>query len=164
MQDLKNITVGQQLPLRQDKEGREGETAPMDIKLTKHRKVVYDFVNRSKNHPTANEIFEKLRTENKEISLATVYNCLEHLTEHRLIKSVHLEKGITRFCGNMTDHIHFHCTKCERIMDAQPIQSLPVHEFWNLPDHARVTGVDIAIHGECMNGGNCEFNKTNNKN
>ena len=52
-----------------------------------------------------------------EISMATVYNCLDALVQSGLARQVTMERGATRFCPNMQEHCHFYCDKCEEVFD-----------------------------------------------
>jgi Fe2+ or Zn2+ uptake regulation protein len=89
------------------------------------------------------------KTAPRSISLATVYNCLEHLTSAGLIKQVHLERGQSRYCANLHEHVHFHCETCGKVIDAHPATDFDPAKFWNLPKGTRVTRTDLAIHGTC---------------
>ncbi|HUS35016.1 MAG TPA: transcriptional repressor, partial [Verrucomicrobiae bacterium] len=47
--------------------------------MTRQRQQVFDVVAESHDHPTAEQIFERAKNANPEISFATVYNCLSVL-------------------------------------------------------------------------------------
>ncbi len=120
-----------------------------DLRLTPHRRDVFDVLAASTDHPTAADIFDRLKGRSAGISLATVYNCLEHLTSHGLIKQVHLERGHSRYCANLHEHVHFHCEKCGTVTDAHPNGDFDPAKFWQLPAGARITRKEVAIHGLC---------------
>jgi Fe2+ or Zn2+ uptake regulation protein len=54
-------------------------------KLTPHRRAVFQTLSESTDHPTALDLFTRIKDRSADISLATVYNCLEHLTTNGLI-------------------------------------------------------------------------------
>ena len=120
-----------------------------DARLTPHRREAFQVLAESTDHPTAYDVFDRVKSRSPGISLATVYNCLEHLSSHGLIKKVHLEKSQSRFCANLHEHVHFHCTECDQVSDALPSARLNAAEFWELPQGASVTRTDVAIHGLC---------------
>ena len=120
-----------------------------DARLTPHRREVFQILAESTDHPTAYEIFDRVKDRSPGISLATVYNCLEHLTSHSLIKQVHVERSQSRYCANLHEHVHFHCEKCDKVIDALPVAPMDPTQFWQLPAGARVTRADVAIHGIC---------------
>lgn len=120
-----------------------------DMRLTPHRREVFEVLAASTDHPTAADVFDRVKGKSDGISLATVYNCLEHLTSHGLIKQVHLERGQSRYCANLHEHVHFHCEKCDTVIDAHPAADFDPRKFWQLPSGARVTRKEVAIHGLC---------------
>ena len=120
-----------------------------DMRLTPHRREVYQVLAESTDHPTAYDIFSRAKDRSQGISLATVYNCLEHLTTHGLIRQVCMERGQSRYCANLQEHVHFYCESCGKVTDAHPIATFDPGKFWDLPVGTKVSSVDVAIHGTC---------------
>ena len=63
-------------------------------------------------HPSAEWVYEQLKAEHSDISLATVYRNLARFKERGEIISVGTVNGIERFDGNTNPHVHFICTNC----------------------------------------------------
>lgn len=82
--------------------------ADSGLRSTPQREVVYNVLLRKRDHPTADEVFARVKSELPTISLATVYNCLETLVQCDLVRSVNFERGPTRYCPNLHPHAHFH--------------------------------------------------------
>jgi len=120
-----------------------------EMRLTPHRREVFQVLAESTNHPTAYDIFDRLKDRSSGISLATIYNCLEHLTAHGLIKQVQLDRGQSRYCANLHEHVHFYCETCGRVIDALPAAEFDAAKFWHLPPGTTVSRLDISIHGVC---------------
>jgi len=120
-----------------------------DMRLTPHRREVFQILAESTNHPTASDIYDRMKDKASGISLATIYNCLEHLTTHGLIKQVQVERGQSRYCANLHEHVHFHCESCGKVVDAYPAAEFDAAKFWHLPPGTKVSRLDIAIHGVC---------------
>ena len=120
-----------------------------DVRLTPHRREVFQVLAESTDHPTAYDVFDRVKGRSPGISLATVYNCLEHLSSHGLIKLVQVERAQARYCANIQEHVHFHCESCGHVTDAHPLKTLDPSQFWHLPAGAKVTRTDVAIHGLC---------------
>ena len=78
------------------------------LRNTPQREVVYHALLTKRDHPTADEVFARVKTEMPTISLATVYNCLETLVQCHLVRQVNFERGPTRYCPNLKPHAHFH--------------------------------------------------------
>ena len=87
------------------------------LRPTPQREVVFKIILEKRDHPTADEIFARVKTEMHTISLATVYNCLETLVQCGLIRQVNLERAPTRYCPNLHEHAHFHDEKTGKIHD-----------------------------------------------
>ena len=82
------------------------------------------------------------------ISLATVYNCLETLTESGLIRTVNFEREPTRYCPNLNEHAHFYCKATGEIIDIQLKDSLLAELKDALPEGYRAEQIEIAFNGQ----------------
>ena len=87
------------------------------LRPTPQREVVFKVILEKRDHPTADEIFARVKSEMPTISLATVYNCLDALVGCGLVKQVNFERGASRYCPNLQDHAHFHDDATGRIVD-----------------------------------------------
>jgi len=124
--------------------------ATRGFRFTRQREQVYAVLLRKRDHPTAEEVFIRVKHEMPDISMATVYNCLDALVECGLARQVTLERGATRFCPNMCEHGHFYCDLCKNVFDIE----LPAAPGIALPKGYRAERYDIAIHGRCPACGN----------
>lgn len=129
--------------------GHEEPVLPADFRMTPQRAVVHEVVKSSHDHPTATDVFMRAKEHAPAISLATVYNCLDTLVAHGLVKQVNLDRASSRFCANMNEHVHFHCDHCGAVADAHPIEDLNLSKLWKLPEGSRVSRLDIALRGTC---------------
>lgn len=78
------------------------------LRPTPQREVVFKVILEKRDHPTADEIFARVKSQMPTISLATVYNCLETLVQCGLVRQVNFERAPTRYCPNLCQHAHFH--------------------------------------------------------
>src|SRR5262249_48969308 len=69
------------------------------------------------SHPTAQELFERLRRTLPTMSFATVYNTLDTLASEGLCAALSLAPGPSRFDANMTVHHHAVCDRCGLVRD-----------------------------------------------
>ncbi|MBC7365968.1 MAG: transcriptional repressor [Undibacterium sp.] len=88
--------------------GLARKLADSGLRSTPQREVVYEVLLKRRDHPTADEVFTRVKPELPSISLATVYNCLETLVQCDLVRAVNFERGPTRYCPNLIPHAHFH--------------------------------------------------------
>jgi Fur family peroxide stress response transcriptional regulator len=118
------------------------------LRPTPQREVVFKIILEKRDHPTADEIFARVKTELPTISLATVYNCLDTLVSCRLIRQVNLERGATRYCPNLHQHAHFHDEATGQIHDVDlPADLLNrLHEV--LPPGFDADSIEITFRGE----------------
>jgi Fur family transcriptional regulator, peroxide stress response regulator len=119
--------------------------ATRGFRFTPQRQQVYDVLLQRRDHPTAEEVFFRAKEHRPDISMATVYNCLDALVKCGLVRQVSLERGAARFCPNMRQHFHFYCDACERVFDID----LPARTGLPLPKGFKADRIDIAIHGHC---------------
>src|ERR1035441_959110 len=66
------------------------------FRFTPQRQQVYDVLIQKRDHPTAEEVFIRAKQAMPDISMATVYNCLDALVQCGLVRQVQLERGATR--------------------------------------------------------------------
>ena len=80
--------------------------------------LVLETVNKLQCHATADEIYNEIVKEHKNISRGTVYRNLQRLCEMGEIKKREVPGGPDRFDHLTSDHYHIRCTKCGRVFDA----------------------------------------------
>lgn len=91
-------------------------------------------------------MFLRARQQMPDISLATVYSCLDALVEAALVRQVNLDRGACRFCPNMEDHLHFCCEACGGVFDVD-LAGAPA--CLPLPRGGHARQLDIAVRGVC---------------
>ncbi len=119
-------------------------------RFTLQRREVYDALLRHRDHPTATDVFLRVKQKIPNISLATVYSCLETLTHAGLVRHVSVERGPARFCPNLESHGHFFCTECGSVTDIPlPNNLREFSHLWRLPPGMVLTGHEITLRGLC---------------
>ena len=131
------------------------------LRLTPQRRQVYEVLMDKRDHPTATEVFLRAQKRMPSISLATVYNCLETMVGSGLVKAVHVDREPTRFCANLKEHGHFHCTECGHISDVEFSQARD--RGWALPSGFLVTQHDLTLRGVCADCGTTTKNSHHSK-
>jgi Fe2+ or Zn2+ uptake regulation protein len=87
------------------------------LKLTPQRMAIVREIAYDPTHPTAQELFERLRAAMPTMSFATVYNTLDALAARGLCASLSLAPGAARFDANMAPHHHAVCDRCGLVRD-----------------------------------------------
>ena len=86
------------------------------LKMTPQRIAIARELEGDESHPTAQELYERLRPAFPTMSFATVYNTLEALAKNGLIRTIRLGSAV-RFDPNTTSHHHAVCDACGIIVD-----------------------------------------------
>ena len=103
----------------------------LGLKLTPQRRAIVRQFAADETHPTAQELFERLRGDFPKMSFATVYNTLDALTDAGLSSTLRFgavdtggrEANAARFDPNIEPHHHAVCDSCGAIVDV-PARSL----------------------------------------
>lgn len=92
-------------------------------RITKQRKAIFQALEGDTTHPTADEIFQRVKQDLPSISLATVYRNLKLLADSGLILEISTPDGPNRYDPQTQRHYHFMCKRCERVDDVElPVQ------------------------------------------
>ena len=88
-----------------------------NLKYSRQRECIREFIANAKDHPTADTVYEQIRKEFPNISLGTVYRNLSLLVELGEISKISTGEGPDRFDYDVKPHSHFICTECHCIQD-----------------------------------------------
>ena len=84
--------------------------------MTKYEKKIFEIVNASRDHLTAEQVLAALREEYPAVSQATVYNNLKKLTSDGLLRKLTLADSPDRY-DRIQRHDHLVCQRCGRLAD-----------------------------------------------
>lgn len=122
------------------------------MRMTKQRKLILEELRKVKNHPTAYEVYERVKNFMPQISLGTVYRNLEILSSSGIINRLDMAQGQRRFDATIQDHHHIRCVSCGRVDDI-PLNT--VRDLTNIIDIVgetsgyEVLGCGIDLRGMC---------------
>ena len=118
------------------------------LRSTPQREVVYGVLLKKRDHPTADEVYARVKAEKPTTSLATVYNCLEALVQCNLVRQVNFERGPTRYCPNLRPHAHFHDEQSGATYDVDLPPGLLDQVTSILPAGFNPSSVEIIFRGK----------------
>ena len=121
--------------------------AARGFRFTCQREHVYNVLLAERDHPTAEQLFFRAKKGMPEISMATVYNCLDTLVKAGLVREVNVDRTAMRYCPNMREHCHFYCDDCGSVYDVDVAET--AKPSYQLPRGYRATRFEVAIHGKC---------------
>lgn len=118
------------------------------LRATPQRELVFGVLLRKRDHPTADEVYSRVRADLPSISLATVYNCLDTLVQCNLVRAVNFERGPTRYCPNLQPHAHFYDEHTGETHDVDLPAGLLDGVKAILPDGYEASSVEIVFRGK----------------
>ncbi|NLY04775.1 MAG: transcriptional repressor [Candidatus Atribacteria bacterium] len=87
------------------------------IKKTKQREAILEILKNTKSHPTADEVYQKVRQKIPRISKGTVYRNLKLLTENKEVMKIDTGGTEGRYDARVENHYHFRCESCGKVFD-----------------------------------------------
>lgn len=116
------------------------------LRPSAQRIAVLDLIDKSMEHPTADEIYRQLRPAYPTLSLTTIYNTVHALAAAGLVATVSMEKEPVRFDSALyRPHAHFRCDRCGRIYDIP----LPADMKGIAPDGFQTFALEVNVRGRC---------------
>jgi Fur family peroxide stress response transcriptional regulator len=117
---------------------------------TKQLEVIWDAIKDDTSHPTADQVYARVRDRFPNVSLGTVYRNLQKLVADEKLQVLMLGRS-QHFDPLVTRHQHFICEKCGRVFDVLVDTGDEVKPA-KLP-HAgfKVTSHQLAFYGACKN-------------
>lgn len=125
-------------------------------RMTRQRQAVYDAVLAARNHPSAEQVYDRLRRDLPHLSLATVYNALEALVECGLLAKIpRTDESPARYDWRHDAHHHARCVGCSKVWDIEDA-SVAV-ETKHTPPRFKPVGYKVEVLVECPD--HCEPRK-----
>lgn len=89
-------------------------------RYSRQRERIYQAVHASREHPSAQMVYDLLREELPRLSLGTVYRNLHQMAQEGMLQE--LEGPTARFDACLAPHAHIRCTCCGRVMDLSALE------------------------------------------
>jgi Fur family ferric uptake transcriptional regulator/Fur family peroxide stress response transcriptional regulator len=118
------------------------------LKLTPQRFAVLEFLIRTPEHPTADQIGAELNLHFPRASRATIYNTLNALRDAGLIQEVYVDGYVARYDTNLDEHHHFVCRVCDKLEDV-PLSAITALPESELGAGYAVENYEIVLRGVC---------------
>lgn len=117
--------------------------------MTRQRQVLLEELRALHAHPTADELFQRVRRRLPSISLGTVYRNLDLLCRGGLARRLESGAGPARYDGDLRPHYHLRCGGCGRLADIDAALVRPPAFPGEGPGGFEITGFDLALTGRC---------------
>lgn len=119
-----------------------------NLKITPQRSLIYRELLESKDHPSAEVLYKKVKKIFPTISFDTVYRTLVTFSNIGVADILTIPGEPKRFDGDRERHFHFRCIKCDNIIDVYDSSS-----SINIPESVAkrfdVMGLKIIFEGIC---------------
>jgi len=128
------------------------------LKITPQRMIILNELADNHDHPTADAIYQKIKQKMPNISFDTVNRTLIAFAQSGVIKIAEGQGGAKRYDPMTEPHHHFHCVKCNRIIDFtnKEYDSIKLPE--SITNKHQVLGQKIVLDGICQD---CKSKKDN---
>lgn len=122
----------------------------MVAKHFRKRDAILSCLRCSKEHPSAETLFARLKPDIPDLSMGTVYRNLNLFKQQGLAVSVATVGGVERFDGNTEPHVHFICDGCGAVIDLESME-LPkaLSQAAESCCGGQVSGCNLSFSGKC---------------
>lgn len=120
-----------------------------DLRHSRQRDAIMEFLKTRKDHPTADVVYQNVRIEYPNISLGTVYRNLTLLSELGEILRLRLGDGTDHFDADTSNHYHFICTGCNSVIDLEMDSIESIDEIAGKKFSGTIIGHVAYFYGTC---------------
>jgi Fur family ferric uptake transcriptional regulator len=121
-------------------------------RMTKQKTVVLEELSKVKNHPTAYDVYEMVKSRLPRISLGTVYRNLEQLSSGGQIRRLDMGQSQRRFDAVVDDHLHIRCISCGKVDDVPlnpAMSTITIKDIVRSQSGYDVLGCEMDFQGIC---------------
>lgn len=121
----------------------------MNLKHSKQRDSIMEFLRERKDHPTADTVYMNVRKTFPSISLGTVYRNLTLLADIGEIARIRVGDGVDHFDADTSPHYHFICNECGSVIDLAMEDMVFINETANKNFDGLIEGHITYFFGKC---------------
>lgn len=119
-------------------------------RLTPQRRLILQVLEESQVHLDADALYERVKTHDPDISLATVYRTLAVLKEIGLVEEHHLGQDHSHYeAVRQEPHYHFTCLHCGKVIEFDTPLIAQVEQALCEDKGVRVSSTHLHVSGYC---------------
>jgi len=116
---------------------------------SRQREMIYETIMSGVSHPTAQDVYERLKRDIPSLSLGNVYRNISILLQEGCIRGEDFGGGTVRYDAGAEAHYHFICKRCNDVDDfAMPIWKDLTETARRFTSH-RIHGHTLRFYGVC---------------
>ena len=122
----------------------------LGIRVTPQRLAIAEVVINSADHPSAKDVFERVKAFFPYVTLATVYSTLDVLEQVAIVRGLPFQR-LSRYDANLSPHANLVCLVCGTVVDAEVGQNM-VEELKTMVEEQAEFKVDsqrVDFYGQC---------------
>ena len=120
----------------------------MQPRVTHQKRVIYDYIVKSRIHPSINQIHQDLTLAGENIGIATCYRNLKSLLTEGKVIQILTNDNIAHFDYVRDDHFHVVCKCCNSIQDMDASNIVINNDVSKLKDF-KIDIKNLVIYGMC---------------
>ena len=118
------------------------------VRYSETRDIIYNYLYETKAHPSADMIYNDLKSILPKLSLKTVYTNLRFFEEHGKVVRVANVNGSDRYDANCDEHVHLVCDECGAVIDIMDADIRKAKKACQA-GQAQIKSIQIVLHGTC---------------
>lgn len=120
------------------------------FRMTPQRAAILRLLDGNRQHPSAEDIYGRIKRKFPGMSFATVYNTLQSLLSAGELAELRIDSKRSRFDPGLKPHSHLMCVDCGAIFDS-PLRRPPAPA--GKPAGFRVLRCNVEFYGRCRDCG-----------
>lgn len=118
------------------------------FRITPQRVAIVEYIMKTEQHPSAEQIYQIVKKDYPMVSLSTVYKTLDLLRKKRLVNEIEVN-GESRFDANTGQHLNLVCMNCGRIEDVDEESILKIQSKIAKKSRYLIVRSSFDLYGYC---------------
>lgn len=119
------------------------------FKVTPQRIAIFEALYGHTEHPTAEMIYQGLRTAYPTMSLATVYKTMEIFEKIGIVRVLDVGDDCSRYDWDTHEHPHIRCIVCNKVEDLHDVDMTKIMADIAEAGDYEITGCQVSVTGIC---------------
>ncbi len=119
------------------------------LRVTQQRILIYNVLDKHREHPTVEMLYNRVSEYDESIGIATVYKTIDAFKSHNIVRELKSENSTSRYDINTSGHAHFECSNCGHFEDLMDININSFVQNTNEQSCHNINSVNIIFNGTC---------------